>query len=132
MPSVAEAAAYASQFEAAQAAGRAAFGNREGPKPASTRGRSQRFYASLAWRRLRYGVLAENAKRNGGVARCELCAAPAAAGAPLNVDHIEALSRQWDRRLDRTNLQVLCGACNHGKLDGPAQDFRQAEQGGGK
>lgn len=91
------------------------------------RSRSAVFYSSLAWRRLRYKVLAENAERYGGVARCELCGAVAAAVSPLNVDHIEPLSKRWDLRLVKSNLQVLCGECNHGKLDGPPIDFRKAE-----
>ena len=85
-----------------------------------------KFYSSVPWRRLRYEVLAESAARNGGVARCELCGDTAAPGRPLNIDHIEPLSKRWDRRLDRANLQVLCGPCNHGKLGGPARDFRPA------
>jgi 5-methylcytosine-specific restriction endonuclease McrA len=96
----------------------------EPPRPERQRGRAKWFYASLPWRRLRYAVLAENPKRKGGVARCELCGTPAGVCAPLNVDHIETLSRCWSRRLDWTNLQLLCGACNHRKLNGTAQDFR--------
>ena len=42
-------------------------------RPVKHRDRAQRFYRSFAWRRLRYVVLAENAERNGGIARCELC-----------------------------------------------------------
>jgi 5-methylcytosine-specific restriction endonuclease McrA len=37
----------------------------------------------------------------------------------LNVDHREAISLAWERRLDPTNLFTLCQACNHGKLAGP-------------
>lgn len=99
----------------------------EARRKKKARGRSRDFYASVAWRRMRYAVLAANAGRNDGVARCELCGTAAAAGSPLHVDHIEPLSRAWARRLDRTNLQVLCGNCNGGKLAGPAQDFRPAE-----
>jgi 5-methylcytosine-specific restriction protein A len=88
------------------------------------KGRSKAFYASLPWKRLRYKILALNAEKNGGVARCELCGKSHAPGAPLNVDHIEPISRNWERRLDENNLQVLCGNCNHGKLAGPTRDFR--------
>ena len=95
------------------------------PAPEKPRRRkSQIFRASIAWRRTRYAVLAASAARHGGVARCELCGAGAAPGAPLHVDHIEAVSKNWARRLDQTNLQVLCPDCNVGKLDGPAADFR--------
>jgi 5-methylcytosine-specific restriction endonuclease McrA len=84
----------------------------------------QKFYASAAWRRLRYRALADNAVRNGGVARCELCAAPAAQGEPLHADHIEPLSKNWDRRLDRTNIQIMCGPCNMGKSNKDTIDWR--------
>ncbi len=82
------------------------------------------FRSSIAWRRMRYAALAENAAKHGGKAECELCGARAAPGAPLHVDHVEAVSKNWGRRLDRMNLQVLCPDCNVGKLDGPARDFR--------
>jgi 5-methylcytosine-specific restriction endonuclease McrA len=85
------------------------------------------FYASGAWRRLRYKVLAANAQRHGGVPRCQLCAARAASGSPLNVDHIVPLSKDWSRRLDPTNLQILCQDCNIGKSNRDAIDWRQAE-----
>ena len=118
MPTVASAMA-------AMAAHRAEMERRAKAKPSGDE--KQRFYRSLPWRRMRYAILAENAERNGGVARCELCKAAAAPGAPLNIDHVEPLSRAWGRRLDRSNLQVLCGACNHGKLAGQAKDFRPIE-----
>jgi 5-methylcytosine-specific restriction endonuclease McrA len=82
------------------------------------KGRGQRFYASFPWRKLRYRVLSEN---NG---RCQACGRGAADGVVLNVDHIEPLSKNWERRLDRTNLQVLCADCNHGKLNYEAKDWR--------
>ncbi len=78
----------------------------------------KRFRASLLWRRARYAALA----RSDG--RCECCGRRAGADVVLHVDHIEPLSRNWDRRLDPTNLQVLCADCNVGKLDGPARDWR--------
>jgi 5-methylcytosine-specific restriction endonuclease McrA len=84
----------------------------------------QRFYASVPWKRLRYAILAANAARNGGTARCELCATQAAAGAPLHCDHVVPLSKDWSRRLDPANLQVLCGNCNHGKSNRDAIDWR--------
>src|SRR5262245_29697522 len=68
----------------------------------------QEFRSSLAWRRVRYAVLAESAARNGGTARCELCGRAGMPEAPLHVDHVEAVSKNWSRRFDRTNLQVMC------------------------
>ncbi len=73
---------------------------------------------------MRYKILAENATKNGGVARCELCGSRGEPGRALHVDHIKALSKNWELRCDPENLQVLCESCNVGKLDGPAQDFR--------
>jgi len=97
---------------------------RKEPAPLSHRERARKFYASFAWRKLRYQVLAANAERNNGVAQCELCHAVAAPGSPLNVDHIKPLSQRWDLRLDRDNLQVLCRDCNHGKLNLSSRDWR--------
>ena len=48
-------------------------------------------------------------------------------GKPLHVDHIEAVSKNWARRFDKENLQVMCEDCNIGKLNGPAADFRPTE-----
>ena len=95
------------------------------PKPADAR---RKFRASIAWRRTRYAVLAANAERNGGIARCALCGAKAEPGAPLHVDHVYAISTPegWEKRLDKSFLQVLCPDCNVGKLNGPARDFRTA------
>lgn len=115
MASVAEAVAAARETHEAREQRRAA-------RP--TKDAKAKFRSSLGWRRTRYAVLAENAKRHDGTARCELCGATAAPGAALHVDHIEAVSKNWSRRLDKTNLQVLCPDCNIGKLAGPAQDFR--------
>jgi hypothetical protein len=83
------------------------------------------FRSSIGWRRVRFAALAANAARNGGTAKCELCGATAqSSGAPLHADHVEAVSRNWSRRLDPTNIQIMCCDCNTGKLDGPAADFR--------
>jgi 5-methylcytosine-specific restriction endonuclease McrA len=97
------------------------------PAPETYGEKAKRFYASWPWRKLRFKILAENAQRHGGTPVCELCAAPRGDGVVLHVDHIVALSRDWEKRLDPTNLQVLCGACNQGKTNGPARDFRPAE-----
>jgi 5-methylcytosine-specific restriction endonuclease McrA len=110
MPSVAEASA--------------AVAARREPGPKPHRERSQEFYASSQWRRLRYAVLRANAQRNGGAARCELCKSAAAPGSPLHCDHIEPLSKNWARRLDPGNVQVLCADCNMGKSNRDAIDWR--------
>jgi hypothetical protein len=77
------------------------------------------FYKSVEWKRLRYDVLAAN---DG---RCELCGAGKHHGATLSVDHIKPLRLHWDRRLDRSNLQVLCGSCNQGKGNRDDTDWRE-------
>lgn len=69
------------------------------------------FYKSLSWRQLRYDVLKEN---NG---RCCLCGRSAKDGVVLHVDHIIPLSVDWEKRLDKNNLQVLCEDCNMGKMN---------------
>lgn len=71
--------------------------------------RRPRFYSSPEWRSLRYAVIAERG------ARCECCGVTPKDGAKINVDHVLPISKAWDRRLDPTNLQILCGACNQGK-----------------
>lgn len=76
-----------------------------------------KFYRSPEWKQLRYMILVQR----GG--RCECCGASAKDGAKLNVDHVEPISKAWERRLDPTNLQVLCGSCNQGK-GGRSDDWR--------
>lgn len=82
------------------------------------------FYASWDWRTLRMFAL----KENDG--RCECCGLGRhdqdLMGEPvkLNVDHIKPISRFWSRRLDPTNLQVLCGDCNQGKGGWDETDWR--------
>jgi 5-methylcytosine-specific restriction endonuclease McrA len=91
---------------------------REALEKRRKRGSAKAFYASLAWKRLRYQVLRES---NG---RCQYCGASPGDGiTTLQVDHVVAISKDWSRRLDRTNLVCACGDCNHGKLAGPAIDL---------
>lgn len=77
------------------------------------------FYRSAEWKRARYDVLVAN---DG---RCELCGAGKSDGVKLNVDHIKPLRLHWDRRLDPSNLQVLCGSCNQGKGNRDDTDWRE-------
>lgn len=76
------------------------------------------FYSSREWRSLRYEVL----KENGG--RCCLCGRSAKDGVVLHVDHIIPLSKDWSKRLDKDNLQVLCEDCNIGKSNKDMIDWR--------
>jgi 5-methylcytosine-specific restriction endonuclease McrA len=68
----------------------------------------RQFYRSAEWKRMRYDVLARSP-------RCRHCGAAAADGAKMNVDHRKPLSKRWDLRLRRKNLQTLCASCNWGK-----------------
>jgi len=66
------------------------------------------FYKSDAWLHLRAVVL------RLGRYRCKHCGA-SGNQARLHVDHIIPITVDWSRRLDITNLQVLCEYCNMGK-----------------
>lgn len=76
------------------------------------------FYASQAWRAVRYDAL----KRSRGC--CELCGA-APTDAALHVDHIAPRSKYPHLALDINNLQVLCRACNIGKGNRDDTDWRK-------
>lgn len=78
------------------------------------------FYRSLAWKEARYDAL----RASDG--RCELCGVSAKDGAKLNVDHIKPLKTHWDFRCEPSNLQVLCGTCNHGKGNRDDTDWRES------
>lgn len=75
------------------------------------------FYASQAWRKVRYAAL----RRCHGA--CELCGAPPAEHA-LHVDHIKPRSKYPEFALDPDNLQVLCRDCNLGKSNTDTIDWR--------
>lgn len=78
-----------------------------------------KFYQSPEWRKLRYEVLREQ----GG--RCQLCGRSAKDGVVLHIDHITPLSKDWSKRLDKNNLQVLCEDCNLGKSNTDSIDWRK-------
>jgi 5-methylcytosine-specific restriction endonuclease McrA len=94
------------------------------PAPETHRARARRFFAGNAWRRLRYSVL-----RAAG-ARCACCGRRAGNGVALHIDHIEPLSKNWERRLDPSNLQCLCADCNMGKSNTDSIDWRAEESNG--
>lgn len=77
-----------------------------------------RFYKSDEWRRIRYQILREQ----GG--KCQCCGRSAKDGVVLHVDHIVPLSKDWNKRLDKNNLQVLCEDCNLGKSNTDFIDWR--------
>ena len=79
------------------------------------------FYASRAWRALRYRTLAANRGKYGRIT-CEVCKVTVG---PFHADHIVPLSQDWSRRLDPTNVQIQCAACNTGKGNTDAIDWRE-------
>ena len=88
------------------------------PRPAGEK-RSDKFLRTEQWRRLRMRVL-----RARG-ARCECCGATAADGTTqIHVDHIKPRRTHPELALEISNLQVLCGACNHGKGNWDRTDWR--------
>lgn len=81
--------------------------------------KSDGFLWSYEWRKLRMEALI----KNGG--RCQCCGASPATGAVLNVDHIKPRRKYPHLALEIDNLQVLCGACNHGKGNWDETDWRK-------
>lgn len=79
------------------------------------------FLQSYEWRRVRMVVL----KRDGR--RCVCCGATPETGAVMNVDHIKPRKTHPELALDESNLQVLCGECNHGKGNWDTTDWRETE-----
>jgi 5-methylcytosine-specific restriction endonuclease McrA len=77
-----------------------------------------KFLSSPEWRRLRMQVI----KKYGPVCMC--CGASPKTGAVINVDHIKPRKLFPDLSLDINNLQILCGACNHGKGNWDTTDWR--------
>lgn len=86
--------------------------------PGYSRKAAQDLYVSEEWRRLRYDILRE---QHGC---CQLCGRSRKDGVVLHVDHIIPLSKDWSKRLDRDNLQVLCEDCNLGKSNTDEIDWR--------
>lgn len=78
----------------------------------------EEFYRSIEWQSVRYNVL----KEQGG--KCQLCGRSRKDGIVLHVDHIIPLSKDWSKRLDKNNLQVLCEDCNMGKSNTDSIDWR--------
>lgn len=76
------------------------------------------FYSSIEWRKIRYEVLREQK------GRCQCCGRSAKDGVKMHVDHIIPLSKDWNKRLDKNNLQVLCEDCNLGKSNTDKIDWR--------
>lgn len=84
---------------------------------------SDAFLRGFEWRRLRMSVLVERG------ARCECCGATAKDGVRIHVDHIKPRSRYPELALVKSNLQVLCAECNHGKGSLYENDWRETATG---
>ena len=76
------------------------------------------FYKSREWRELRYDILKSQ------VGKCHLCGRTRKDGVILHCDHIVPLSKDWSKRLDKSNIQILCDDCNIGKLNKDSIDWR--------
>lgn len=82
---------------------------------------SDDFLNSYQWKQLRMQVLLKFG------AKCQCCGATAKTGAQICVDHIKPRVRYPELALEFTNLQVLCGDCNHGKGNWDETDWRPSE-----
>lgn len=76
------------------------------------------FLASYAWRKLRYSVLVAYG------ARCMACGRTPKDGVKMHVDHIKPRRLYPELALVRSNLQILCEECNHGKGNWDQTDWR--------
>ena len=112
MSSIAEILAYHRGQEASRAA-------RSEKKPSAAV--KKPFYASQKWRRLRYAALRKNREKHGQIT-CEVCNEYTG---PWHVDHIEPVSKNWARRLDPENVQIMCERCNLGKSNTDRIDWRR-------
>lgn len=81
------------------------------------RGKAKDFYQTNEWRALRY----EAFKIHGRACQCCGARPPSVV---LHVDHIQPRSKFTELELTLSNLQILCEACNMGKSNKDASDFR--------
>lgn len=79
------------------------------------------FLSSYAWRAVRMQAL----KTHGAVCMC--CGDNPKNGAVMNVDHIKPRRTHPELALKLDNLQILCGACNHGKGNWDDTDWRDSD-----
>lgn len=87
-------------------------------EPPYTRQAYQRFITSDEWRSARYQAIRTLGNK------CLACGRSPKDGVKIHVDHIEPCSKNWSRRLDQDNLQVLCDDCNLGKSNLFKDDWR--------
>lgn len=91
----------------------------QGPPPPLPFEATPEFLEGYPWRRLRMEVL-----RARG-AQCECCGATPQDGVRMHVDHIKPRRLFPDLALERSNLQILCEVCNHGKGNWDHTDWRR-------
>jgi 5-methylcytosine-specific restriction endonuclease McrA len=80
-------------------------------------GANVQLYQSATWRRLSAAVSRERGRR------CEACGATQGR---LAVDHVIPLNN-FGAPFDRSNMQLLCGACHATKTAGDAEKLRRGE-----
>lgn len=73
--------------------------------------RSQEFYQSPEWSRIRTYVL----ERENHL--CQECLKKQRIARATHVDHIIPISKRWDLRFDPNNLQSLCPSCHSRKTN---------------
>ena len=78
----------------------------------------RKFITSDEWRGVRYQAIRTLGNK------CLACGRSPKDGVKIHVDHIEPCSKNWSRRLDLSNLQVLCDDCNMGKSNLFKDDWR--------
>lgn len=84
--------------------------------------REDAFLSTFAWRRLRMAAIHLHG------ARCMCCGASPADGVVIHVDHIKPRRDFPELALSMRNVQILCGACNHGKGNSFHTDYRTPAQ----
>lgn len=89
---------------------------RKAPVPAAA---TDEFLSSYQWRRLRMEVLIEQGRR------CQCCGATPDNGVVMHVDHIKPRRLFPELALEKSNLQVLCEVCNHGKGNWDQTNWKQ-------
>ena len=102
------------------------------PKPSLLKKQSTyEFYESKSWKALRNQFVVE--KKNENKLKCCVCGVDLSEhsiyakklNVHIHVDHITPIRRNWERRLDKTNLQILCNPCNWSKGNLDFQDSKK-------
>jgi 5-methylcytosine-specific restriction endonuclease McrA len=94
-------------------------GQRQRAARAQQSDKFKKFYKSKAWAKAKYAYM----KSLPHPLRCSCCGVTAA-DERLVVDHVISLRRDWSRRLDPTNFQILCNTHNYICKGGQDDDWR--------